>query len=129
MTGFVRMILTPNTGTPADNADFVYLTNAAGDPVISPLTLTNLPSIRAYEDADCSGSGCNSVTVDVFGQIGSLELTGFANPVGGGFLDPSLTPVLTSAPEPRTLLLLSTGLLVMAGTCSKSLPTRSSHQH
>jgi hypothetical protein len=129
-TGFVHMGLTsPNTGTPAQNADFIYLTDAAGNAVVNPLTGVALPSLRAYELAD-SPTGSNTVSADIYGKFGSLDPTSFQNVTGGGFLDASLTPALTTppVPEPGTLMLLVTGLLPIAGTLKKSLLTRVSRQ-
>jgi hypothetical protein len=115
--GLIHMALTPNTGTPQQNADFIYLTDPAGNPVVSPLTLTALPSIRAYELAD-SPNGSNSVTVDLFGRFGSLDLTSIENATGGGFIDVSLTSELggppPQVPEPATFALLSSGVLALA---------------
>jgi hypothetical protein len=112
-TGLVSMRLTPNTGTPQQNADFITLTDAAGNPVVSPLTLENLGSVRAYE-LDDSPTGGNTVTVDLFGQFGSLNLTDFANPVGDGFLDASITAELAGPvaviPEPSTCTLVAVAL-------------------
>jgi len=125
-TGFVHMGLTsPNTGTPAQNADFIYLTDAAGNPVVSPLTDVTLPSLRAYELAD-SPTGSNTVSADLYGVFGSLDPTSLQNVTGGGFLDASLTPALSTppVPEPSTLVLLITGLLPMAGTLKKNLLVR-----
>jgi hypothetical protein len=114
-SGFINMTLTDNTGSPAQNADYIYITDALGQPVAHPLTLLPLPSLRAYEEFD-SPTGSNTVSVDLFGRFGSLDLTELANVVGGGFLDVSLTPELggppaTQVPEPGTLALLAGGAL------------------
>src|SRR5262249_2410479 len=116
--GLIHMSLTPNTGTtPQQNADFIYITNLAGQPAVNPLTLQPLGSIRAYELAD-SPSGSNSVTVDLFGKFRSLDLTRFDNPTEGGFLDVSVTSDLGGPPgavaEPGTFGLLGSGVLALA---------------
>jgi hypothetical protein len=115
--GLIHMVNTLNTGTPQQNADFIYITDLTGNPVVSPLTLEPLPSIRAYELAD-SPNGSNSVTVDLFGKFGSLDLTGIDNATGGGFIDVSLTSELggppSQVPEPATFALLSSGVLALA---------------
>jgi hypothetical protein len=124
-TGLVHMSLTVNDFvnlTPAQNADFVYLTNAAGAQLIDPLTNQPLGSLRAYELTD-TPTGTNTASADLFGVFGSLDPTSFQN-VTGGFLDISVTPALggprpNSVPEPGTLMLLITGLLAMAGTLRK----------
>jgi len=125
-TGFVHMGLTINDFanlTPAQNADFVFLTDLAGAQLIDPLTNLPLGSLRAYELVD-TPTGTNIASADLFGVLGSLHPTSFQNPVGG-FLDISVTPALggpptSSVPEPGTLMLLITGFLAMAGTLRKS---------
>ena len=121
--GFIHLGLTPNTGTPQQNADFIYFRNAAGQPVVNPLTLTALPSIRAFELAD-SPTGSNSVTVDLSGMFGSLDLTDIDNATGGGFIDVSLTTDLggppSQVPEPGTFALLGSGILLL-GAMKKKL--------
>ena len=95
--------------------------------MVSPLTLTALPSIRAYELAD-SPNGSNSVSVDLFGKFGSLDLTRFDNVTGGGFLDVSLTsdlggpppPPPPSVPEPATLTLMGAGMIGLAAVRRRS---------
>jgi hypothetical protein len=115
--GFIRMVITPNTGTPQQNADFIYITDPAGNPVLNPLTFQTLPSIRAYELGD-GPAGSNSVTVDLFGRFGSLDLTDFDNATGGGFIDVSLTlepgGPPSSVPESGTFALLGCGVLAIA---------------
>jgi hypothetical protein len=122
--GLIQMALTPNTGTPQQNADFIYITDPAGNPVVSPLTLKALPSIRAYELAD-SPNGSNSVTVDLFGKFGSLDLTSIENATGGGFIDVSLTSEPggppSQVPEPATFALLGCGVLALAALKRGSL--------
>jgi len=124
-TGFVHMGLTVNDFvnlTPAQNADFVYLTNAAGAQLIDPLTNQPLGSLRAYELTD-TPIGTNTASADLYGVFGSLDPTSFQN-VTAGFLDISVTPALggprpNSVPEPGTSMLLITGLLAMAGMLRK----------
>jgi len=106
------MVSTPNTGsTPDANADFVYLLDANGTPVANLLTNVTLPSIRAHENG--------TVSADIFGMFGSLDLTRIDNVTGDGFLDVSLTndlggPPSTATPEPATLTLLAGGTLILA---------------
>lgn len=120
--GLIHMSLTPNTGpTPASRADFIYITDPAGNPVVSPLTLTPLPSFRVFELGDAAS---NTATVDLFGRFGSLDLTRFDNVTGGGFLDVSLTTDLggppTQAPEPATLALFGSALLALVALRKKT---------
>ena len=101
-TDTIHLSITPNltTNTPDQNADFIYLTG-----------LPKLGSVRVYELGE-SKEG-NSVTVDLYGRISSLDLTRFANATGGGFLDSSIelepTPP-ASVPAPATFVLVSIGL-------------------
>ncbi len=125
--GLIHMALTPNstTNSPAANADFIFLTDPNGNPIVNPLTLVPLPSIRAYELAD-SPTGSNTVSVDIFGKFGSLDLTSYENVQGGGFLDTSLTtdlggPPSSSVPEPASFALLGCGALLMAALRKKLL--------
>lgn len=98
-TDTVHLFITTNNAalTPAQNADFVYF---VGHP--------ELGSIRAYELGN-SPTGSNSVTVEFYGHINSLDPDRFANPTGGGFLSPSIEPL----PEPAGLESLA--LLLLAG--------------
>ena len=106
-TGFLHMDLTPNTGTAAANADYIVLRTAAGTPVLHPLTLKPLGSVRAYEGS--------SVTVTLWGSLGSLDPTRFSDPTEGGFIDASITDDLANpVPEAGTLGLLSLGIGALA---------------
>ena len=68
--------ITFNGGPPENKADFFYF---AGRP--------DLGSMRVYENQDGLS---NYGTVELYGKIGSLIPTRFANPTGGVFLDPSI---------------------------------------
>lgn len=98
--------ITPNGGPPEVKADFFYF---AGRP--------DLGSIRVLEASD----GNNFGTVELYGKIGSLIPTGFANPTGGVFLDQStdpfpFPPTTAPVPEPSTLAMLSSlALTLIAG--------------
>jgi hypothetical protein len=93
LTLFITRNLTTNT--PTQNADFYYFTS-----------FTQLGSVRAYERFDSPSN--NTVTVDLYGKIGSLTPTRFDNVQGGGFLDPGIAA--TPVPEPASLTLLALGL-------------------
>jgi len=124
--GFIHLSLTPNSATnmPQQNADFVFLTDANGIPVVNPLTLLPLGSVRAYELSD-SPNGSNTVSVDIFGQLGSLDLTSIENAQGGGFIDASITQDLAGptaqTPEPATLALLGSGVLMIMAALKRRL--------
>jgi hypothetical protein len=81
-TGFLHMALTPNStlNTPQQNADIYYVNNATGTPLF-------LNQMQVYELAD-SPTGSDAGTADLFGQIGSLDLTALSNPQGALFLGP-----------------------------------------
>jgi hypothetical protein len=59
----------------------------------------------------------NVGTADLVAQFNSLEIKGFENASGGGFLNPSITAELTPpsgtsvVPEPSTYALFATGLV------------------
>ena len=116
--GFIHLTLNPNTGTPAQNADWIDIRTAAGQPVVNPLTLQPLPSIRAFELSD-SPIGTNIGSVDLWGMFGSLDFSHFDNAVGGVFLDTSNTPDLggppssTPVPEPGTVSLLAAAAIAL----------------
>jgi hypothetical protein len=82
------MALTPNStsNTPEQNADVYHLCIPTGcdPPAGSPLFLNQM---QVYELAD-SPTGGNVGTADLYGQIGSLDLTGLSNPQGALFLGP-----------------------------------------
>ncbi len=75
-SGILHLDLTSNTGTPAQNADYIVLRNGDGTPVLHPLTLEPLGSVRAFEGG--------SVTVALHGSLGSLHPTRFSDPTGDG---------------------------------------------
>jgi hypothetical protein len=114
-TADLHLTLTPNVSAdPNVNADFIdFYDTGTGLPIRDPMNIP-LPSLRVFELAD----GINIGSVDVYGEIGSLFLTRFANPTGGLFLDashdlaPSGSPSGT-VPEPSTILLLGTALAVV----------------
>lgn len=77
--------------TPAQNADY-FLFDGRPD----------LGTMRVYERFD-SPTGSNSGSIDLYGRIGSLVPTRFANPQGGVFISASI-------PEPETYAMLLAGL-------------------
>jgi hypothetical protein len=100
-TGFVNLGLTAPTdpnASPEANADYIFLTDANGNPVKNPVTLETLPSMRVYEAFDAPPGTSNVGTATLYGQLGSLDLTRLADPTGGAFLDISLTPDLGGPP-------------------------------
>jgi hypothetical protein len=81
-TGFLHMALTPNStsNTPQQNADIYTLLNATANTL-------NLQMMQVYELADSPDPiNKNMGTADLYGQIGSLDLTALSNPQGGLFL-------------------------------------------
>lgn len=84
-------------GTPEENADFLHFENRP-----------DLGSIRVLERQN----GSNTGSVDLYGTIGSLIPSRFANPQGGAFLNASVTPAL-AVPEPDTAVFVGLGLLVL----------------
>ncbi len=95
---YITLVVTPNnftTQTPLQNADFVYLTSRP-----------DLGSIRVFEGADSNNN--NTGIVSIFGRIGSLIPTRFANATGGATIVNSIDPLL--APEPSVIVLFAAGL-------------------
>lgn len=72
---------------------------------------------RAYELFD-SPTGGNTVTWELGGRISSLDVTGFANATGGGFLHPTVLPI----PEPGVAVLLATAAIALARLPRKAAP-------
>jgi len=98
--------ITFNGGPPENKADFFYF---AGRP--------DLGSMRVYENQDGLS---NYGTVELYGKIGSLIPTRFANPTGGVFLDPSIDPFPfqpATVPEPSTLGMVSLALIMFGVGC------------
>jgi hypothetical protein len=98
----LQLTITPNTGTPHQNADFLHLVN-------NPFA----GSVRAFELSD-SPTGGNSVTAELWMTIDSLHLDGFRNGTGDGFLDPSIE-LAPTVPELGTVACLGIGLALLAG--------------
>mgnify|MGYP000430353627 CR=1 FL=1 len=107
----VRVTITFNdaTNTPQQNADFFSF---VGRP--------DLGSARAYELGD-SPTGSNVLSWDVYGKIGSLIPTRFANSGGGGFLDPSVDVQPTVVPIPAAVWLLGSGLVGLVGIARRKV--------
>ena len=96
----LQWVTTPNGGpplTPADRADFFYFLGHPG-----------LGTMRVFEAFD----GTNTGTIDLYGRIGSLIPTRFADATGGAFIGPGIP---TAVPGPATpfLLVLGCGLLAL----------------
>jgi hypothetical protein len=109
---FLQVTPTVLTGTPEQNADFVYLQN-----------FSTLGSLRVYESFD-SPTGSNLGWVNVYGRIGSIVPTRFAEVQGAGFLDPgtAIAPTPTGVPEPGTVTLLGSGVILLALRRRRSQP-------
>jgi hypothetical protein len=119
-TDTIRMSITPNdfvNKTPEQNADFIYLLNRP-----------DLGSVRAYEAND-SPTGSNSVTVDLYGAINSIDLQRFANARGAGFIDSSvaLEPTISAVTEPTTMAFLGTGLAGLLVACRRRAKVDRAH--
>ena len=95
----IAWILTSNSSsnTPDQNADFIYFS-----------AYSNLGSLRVYEKTD-SPTGSNLGGSGLYGKIGSIIPTRFADPFGAAFLNPSIVPALATVPEPASILLFLFG--------------------
>lgn len=91
-TDTLRYIVTPNTGTDEENADYAYF---VGRP--------ELGQIRVYEAVSAFP---NTGSIELWGKVGSLTPTAFRNASGGVFLQP--------VPEPSTYAMLGVGLALLA---------------
>lgn len=96
----LQLRLTSNVGSFGQNADYIYFPS-----------YPDTGSLRAYELFD-SPTGTNASTAELWGIIGSLIPTDFANPQGGGFVSGSVTDDPgSSVPEPGTCLLTGVALV------------------
>jgi hypothetical protein len=96
--GFVHMQLNtaqpglPNAGQIAHgDADCISLTNSAGQPVTDPQTRLSMGDFCAYELNNPLGAS-NTVVVNLYGTINSLDPTRYGDLTGGGFLDSPSVP-------------------------------------
>jgi hypothetical protein len=92
-------------------ADYLYISSASSIILGGPAT----NSLRVYDNF--CGPTTNVGTTDLVAQFNSLEVKGFENASGGGFVNPSITQELTPpsgtsvVPEPSTYALFATGLV------------------
>ena len=96
-------------------ADFLYILPSTSSVILGGGNSTN--SLRVY-DSFCAPEGTTNVgTADLVARFNSLEVKGFENASGGGFVNPSITAELTPpsgtsvVPEPSTYALFATGLV------------------
>jgi hypothetical protein len=122
--GYINMVLnsapaglTNPAQIAALDADYIYLANASNQPLLDPFTANGIGSVRAYELNNPIGAS-NTVTVNLYGTLGSLDPTRFGDLTGGGFFDISTTnalggpgPGTGSVPEPGTMAMVGAGLL------------------
>jgi hypothetical protein len=105
LTDSLFMRVTDNnftSGTPSQNADFVYFIST---PIIG--------SARAYELQDAPPLHSNTEAVELIGYIDSLHLSAFVQ-VSGGFVDPGIDLAPTpSIPEPTMAVMLALGLFAL----------------
>ena len=93
-------------------ADYLYISSTNGIILGGPAT----NSLRVY-DYSCGPTATNVGTADLVAQFNSLEIKGFENARGGGFVNPSIKQELTPpsgtsvVPEPSTYALFATGLV------------------
>jgi len=104
-------VITSNVIDPALAADVFYL---SGHP--------RLGSMRVLESRD----GDNTGSVELYGKIGSLTPTRFANPTGGVFLSPDV-PQPPTVPEPATLGLVAVAVGAVAVRRRRRLSARPAH--
>jgi PEP-CTERM motif len=108
--GSINVVVTNNLITVTDpviNADYFYLSDAAGNP------LNALGSVRVYEAAyQPAGNPGNTGSVDLYARIGSLIPVRFDNATGGAFLQQSFDTLPAAAvPEPSTWAMSLVGLV------------------
>ena len=104
------------TATPRDpykEADYFTIQDGGGN------ILTSLGSVRVFDNFACPtstpiGVNCNTGSAEIYGHINSLHLDNFANPTGGAFLNPSVTPSISPVPEPASLLMCLLGIFVVS---------------
>ncbi len=98
----LHLQLTSNAGSPEQNADYIYFPAYVG-----------MGSLRAYELSD-SPTGSNAASARIYGKIGSLIPTDFADPQGDGFVSSSVTDDPGSTvPEPGAWVLTGVSLLAL----------------
>jgi hypothetical protein len=113
--GLVHMTLRladPSATDPAlithEAADCISVTTPTGQPVTNPQTHIGIGSVCVPELNNPLGLS-NTTTVNLFGTIGSLDLTRFSDPSDGGFLLPPAGG--NAVPEPASLALLVSSML------------------
>ena len=104
------------TATPRDpykEADYFTIQDGSGN------ILTPLGSVRVFDSFACPsgtpiGVNCNTGSAEIYGHINSLHLDNFANPTGGAFLNPSVTPSISPVPEPASLFMYAVGIFIVS---------------
>ena len=91
------------------DADDIYLANASNQPLLDPFTADGIGSVFAYEKNNPLGLS-NTVTVNLYGTIGSLDPTRFGDLTGGGFLSGSAP---SAVPEPSGIVLCGSALIIV----------------
>ena len=106
---------------PVDNADYIYLDSdpfhtldSDPFPTFGSLAIIGYAGVYEAEPALQPPGGSNTGSVDLYGKIGSLIPTGFANPQGGAILRSSIPVVANdvvanTVPEPASWALLLAG--------------------
>jgi hypothetical protein len=89
-----------------EGADCISINTATGQAVSNPNTHLGIGSVCVAELNNPLGLS-NTTTVNLYGTIGSLDLTRFGDLSGGGFLVP---PAGNAVPEPATLGLVISSL-------------------
>lgn len=102
LSGWITMVV--NAPDPNDittlagqqaEADWIYFSAASGGSVAA-----SMGSFRVYDDCCKPAGATNSGSVDVIAQFNSLDLVGFANPQGSGFVSGLLLPLPPDPPRP-----------------------------
>ena len=106
-SGTMNLIVNPNVaGDPYLSADYFYIAERP-----------DLGSVRVFERLiQPAGNPGFTGTADIYGEIGSLIPTSFANPSGGAFLSPSIEtdPMVGTTPEPGSFCLMAMSLACVA---------------